>query len=436
MLLEQTVERLLGRLRLAVIFGGDKSSPGAVLYETANIRPWKSYEPVANDIADSLRRIGFRHVELMPDDARLLERLRRNKIHMAWLNSGGVQGYNSAAHAASMLELAGVPYVGHNPVATTSLDNKHIFKAMAQSAGIPTARFMTWDMMRGGLRPDVTSAVKRAFSGYCGPFIVKPVSGRASLHVEMVEDERLLPQAIERVFLATHNLVLVEEYLPGREYCVAACGPLVCRGGRIFSRPSPLIFALVERVLDDGEPIFTSMDVRPIVDNRVRRIDPIHERSTAEQLDRIGAEVFLNFHLDTLIRVDIREDQSGKLYVLEANPKPDLRRPVEGITNLISAGLPEGVGYDDLILSLFAQTLDRLMTNSASSIRHIAPLLHRGGSGRRAVGEKSLTPAMNDAIANANVRLLERLLVAADGKKQDRQVVSDGRSQGRKSPRR
>ena len=85
-------------LRLAVIFGGDKVSPGSVVYQASNTRPWKSYEAVAQDIAASLERIGFRNVQLMPDDMRLGDRVRREGIHMAWLNSGGVQGYNSAAH--------------------------------------------------------------------------------------------------------------------------------------------------------------------------------------------------------------------------------------------------------------------------------------------------------------------------------------------------
>ncbi|MFL5044745.1 MAG: D-alanyl-alanine synthetase, partial [Xanthobacteraceae bacterium] len=87
--LEAQIERLMPRLRLAVIFGGNKSTPGSVIYPSHNTRSWKSYEAVATDIAASLRRIGFRHVQLMPDDMHLGERLRREDIHMAWLNTGG-----------------------------------------------------------------------------------------------------------------------------------------------------------------------------------------------------------------------------------------------------------------------------------------------------------------------------------------------------------
>src|SRR5215211_5890840 len=57
--LDAQIERLMPRLRLAVIFGGNKSTPGSVIYPSHNTRSWKSYEAVAADIAASLRRIGL-----------------------------------------------------------------------------------------------------------------------------------------------------------------------------------------------------------------------------------------------------------------------------------------------------------------------------------------------------------------------------------------
>ena len=101
--LEARIERLMARVRLAVIYAGNKSTPGSVAYPSRNTRSWKSYEAVAADIAGSLRQLGFRHVHLMPDDMHLGERLLREGIHMAWLNTGGIQGYNPTAHAPAML---------------------------------------------------------------------------------------------------------------------------------------------------------------------------------------------------------------------------------------------------------------------------------------------------------------------------------------------
>src|SRR5581483_12282903 len=66
--LQRVIEQLMPRLRVAVIFGGDKSADDSVVYRTLNARSWKSYEPVAEDIAAALKRIGFRHVDVIPED--------------------------------------------------------------------------------------------------------------------------------------------------------------------------------------------------------------------------------------------------------------------------------------------------------------------------------------------------------------------------------
>src|SRR6478672_13018107 len=83
--LQNVIEQLKSRLRVAVVFGGNKVSPDSVVYRSQNTRSWKSYETVAEDIAASLRRSGFRHVDVMPEDMQLNDRLRRSGTHMAWL---------------------------------------------------------------------------------------------------------------------------------------------------------------------------------------------------------------------------------------------------------------------------------------------------------------------------------------------------------------
>ena len=392
--LEAQIERLRASLRLAVVFGGDKLAPGSVVYPSHNTRPGKSYEAVATDIAEALRRIGFRHVDLMPDDMHLGERLRSNNIHMAWLNTGGIQGYNPTAHAAAMLEMFGMPYVGHDSLATTILDNKHSFKCEALSAGLPTAPFLTWHMTRGAFRPEVNARFQHAFHDFAGPFVVKPVSGRASLHVHVVDDKAGLPHAVEEVYRATENLVLIEKYLPGREFCIAAAGPISAQQGRLVRRRDPFTFAALERVLSPDERIFTSMDVRPITQDRCqsvdRRRDPVHW----DALHRLARLVFLEFNLRSLVRIDMRYDENGSLHILEVNPKPDLKKPTEGVTNLISMGLPEaGMDYDDLILSLLADRLNFLLTHRRESVGHLVDLLYPRAHARPLHQERVSGPA-------------------------------------------
>jgi len=375
--LQEQIDRLRRRMTIAVIYGGDKRNAGAVIYPTANPRSWKSYEAVAQDITDALRRLGFRDVHMMPDDMTLGERLRKAGAHMAWLNTGGVQGFHPAAHTAGMLEMFGIPYVGHDPLSAATLDDKHAFKRALYSLGIPTAPFIIWHPGRESI-PLVTSRRFRdVFAAHTGGFIVKPVNGRASQHVLMVESTREVEDAVREVHARTNNAVLIEAFLSGSEYCIAVCGRVVARQGRLEMRNGPFVFSAAERVLAEDEKIFTSMDVQPITSGRVRLLDPDAEPLIVDELHEIAHDVFTEFGLETLIRLDIRADDAGELFVLEANPKPDLKRPRGDTLSLVCAGLAEhGMSYDDLILSLFADRIDVLFSQRRGMVNHLLQLLH------------------------------------------------------------
>lgn len=363
-------------MRIAVIFGGDKSADGAVIHQTFNTRTWKSYQAVADDIALSLKRVGCRYVDVMPEDMGLGQRLRDHSIHMAWLNTGGVQGYNPMCHASALLEMLGVPYVGHDPFTVTMLDNKHSFKRDLLALGLPTAAFMSWHPGRGRLVPKDLRRFRSIFGGYSGPFIVKPVSGRASQHVHMVECEDDLPDIVDAVFEATQNHVLIERYLSGREFCVAVCGPVIAKDGKLERYEKPFVFGAVERVLEPDEKIFTSMDLRPITVDRVRTLDPTNDAAVLAQLHELATEVFCELGLETLVRLDVRADESGRMFLLEANPKPDLKAPTKNKTNLVCSSLAQyGMSYDDLILSLLADRVDLLFSQRRGAVTHLTSLL-------------------------------------------------------------
>jgi hypothetical protein len=119
------------------------------------------------------------------------------------------------------------------------------------------------------------------------------------------------------------------------------------------------------------------MDVRPITKERCHGLDARSEPTLAADMHRLARDVYLEFSLGSLIRIDLRCDETGALKILEANPKPDLKMPNGHVTSLISEGLAEtGMGYDDLILSLLADRVDFLLTHRRQSVRHIIDLLH------------------------------------------------------------
>ncbi len=374
-LLPEYIEKLFSKLRIAVIYGGDKTALNSVIYQTHNTRSWKSYKIVAAEIQDTLKKLGFQQVFLIPEDMNLPENLQKNNIHLAWLNTGGVQGYNPVCHGAAILEMLGIPYVGHNPLYSSILDNKHIFKRELLAIQVKTATFFTWHPYPQGKFNPTDSNFQAAFGDYSGPFIVKPVSGRASLHVYLVDRVTDLPDIMECVYQATDNMVLVEKYLPGREFCVAVGGYVTCIGGKLYKKNQPFAFSALERIFEPGERIFTSMDQKPISGDRAKLITEA-ELKLKQDLLQLSQKVYTHLGLQSLIRIDIRTDNDGILSVLEANPKPDLKRPQPGISSLVALGLDEyKMSYEDLIISIFADRLDYLFSRIPKNIDHIFALL-------------------------------------------------------------
>ena len=373
-LLPQYIDIFKKRLRIAVIFGGNKKKPGSVLFEGLNSRPYKSYEAVANDIAHTLAQLGFQHISVIPDDMGLPHELARQNIHFAWLNTAGVQGYNPTAHTPSMLEMLGIPYVGHDPLNTTVLDNKDVFKRELQALQLPTAPFVTWKTDRGLLGFNIDH-FKHTFGGFNGPFVVKPVSGRASLHVHIVKNLEELTETIENVYRYNRDNVIVEKYLPGREFAVSVGGYIRYRDGELLKQARPMTFSYIERLFEPNEEIFTSMDQRAISHERIRVLgDQPEDLHVQHQLKRLAQRVYWEFSLQSLVRLDIRMDEVGRMFILEANPKPDLKRPRNGVTSLTAAGLhKEHMTYPDLIMGLICDRIDYLMTHRSD----IHPHFHR-----------------------------------------------------------
>ena len=100
------------------------------------------------------------------------------------------------------------------------------------------------------------------------------------------------------------------------------------------------------------------------------------DRPLYDEIHALGRQVFEELDLETLVRLDLRADAAGRLYVLEANPKPDLAAPSVERTSLVCAGLPEhGMSYDDLVLGLLADRLDILFCRRRGSAHRLLELL-------------------------------------------------------------
>jgi len=355
---KELLQRARDGLKIAIVYAGDKNHPDAVIERQMNSRDWKSYRLVAEDIAGALEGEGFSDVIVLPEDRHLGDAISRSNIDLVWLNSGGVQGLNPMAHAPALLEMLGVPYIGHNPLAVSLLDNKHVFKSMCMAASLPTARSVVIAPFVEDCNFIESGNFESVFHGFPGPFVIKPVSGRASKNVYFAESKIEVTHAVEDVWNETGHLCLIEEYLPGNEFAISIMGSRVRQDGEFVTHGGPFAFSAVQRRFEPHEKIFTSMDVKPITYDRIRLLDLSRERELISKIENLARQVFARFTLNSLVRLDMRESRDGELQLLEANPKPDLKRPSEHTASITCAGLAQrGMSYADLIVSILADRM-------------------------------------------------------------------------------
>jgi len=145
---------------------------------------------------------------------------------------------------------------------------------------------------------------------------------------------------------------LVEEYIEGRELYVGAVG-----NERVRVLPTwELDFG---KLAESGEPIATArvkhspgyqkkhgIDIR-----RAEGLDPTIERLVR----RTTRRVYRMLELDGYARVDYRLKATGELYLLEANPNPEIAEKEE----FASAAAAAGLRYKALLARVLTLALTR-----------------------------------------------------------------------------
>lgn len=227
----------------------------------------------------------------------------------------GIQGQNRYTHVPAMLEMLGIPYTGSGPEAHAVVQDKVMTKIVLQKNNLPTPGFWVFSS------PDDT------FDDLIFPVIVKPKMESTSMGMEVVDNWDDLRNAVEKQMQKYSQDILVEQFIPGREFAVGLLG----NGNHIEILP------VVEMDLK-GDP----NRIQTITDKKVTPIDKIcpAELTTeqTEEIQRISLTAFKKLGLNDYTRVDFRMDKDGNFYVLELNSMASLGKTGSYYTAAKTAG--------------------------------------------------------------------------------------------------
>ena len=232
-------------------------------------------------------------------------------------------------NVVSYLELLRVPYTGSNPRGLLLAKDKGLSKRLMAYHRIPMPEFTVF---RRGEKVRVPKRL--AF-----PLIVKSLTEEASLGISqasVVEDEHKLRERVSFIHTSVATDALVERFIDGRELYVGVMG-----NQRL-------------RVLPVWEMQFTKMpdDVRHIATERVKWSLKYQEKygiktgeltevtdGLSQRIRHLCKRVYRSLELSGYARIDLRLDKDGKIYVLEANPNPQIAREEDFAESAKRAGI-------------------------------------------------------------------------------------------------
>jgi D-alanine-D-alanine ligase len=258
-----------------------------------------------------------------------------------------------------------------SPCLSLTLD-KWRTKAVLREAGIPAPTGII-----------VTAGASLSGEGLgMGPFIVKPAESDASegINSSSVFGE-YCPQMEETVRVIHRNLnqpVLIEQYIDGREFNVS----VIQDGNDIRVMP---IAEIDFSAFVPGKARIVDYAAKWLPDsfeykNTPRVIPANISEDVADRIKVVAVKAWHALGCQDFIRVDMRMDAKGGIYVLEVNANPDISLDA-GFAAALSAGSVPG---DEFVRMVVSNAVERLHQQKALQ-RHPVPgdIVHGSFSVRR-----------------------------------------------------
>ncbi len=290
------------------------------------------------DVTAALRTLGHEVFKIGVYDelAQLRRTIRERKPHVVFNLLEEFKGRPVFDHnVVSYLELMGAAYTGNNPRGLVITRNKALTKKILHYHRVATPRFAVFPLRRKVREPRRLDY----------PIIVKSMSAEASegiAQASVVSSFEALAERVGFIHERVGTAALAEEYIEGRELYVGVMG-----NQRLQVLP-PWELGL-DKLPGGAYPIAT-YKVKWDIDYQKRHditIGPAE--NLPEKLEReivtVTKRCYRALELEGYARLDFRLREDGRLFLLEANPNPDISRDAE----FASSALQAGYEYERLI---------------------------------------------------------------------------------------
>ncbi|MGB7921390.1 MAG: D-alanine--D-alanine ligase [Desulfobacterales bacterium] len=253
----------------------------------------------------------------------------------------GLNGIGREAQVPAALDVYGIPYTFSDPLVMALTLHKSMTKRVVRDAGIPTADF-------GVVR--LRSEAGRI--PFPPPYFIKPVAegtGKGVSPQSIIRRPEDLAAACETLIVAFRQPVLVERYLPGREFTVGIVGT----GDR-----ARVLGTIEVHLLDGAEPEVYSYINKERCEELVEyRLGRPYDDPPVKEAEAIALRAWQVLECRDAGRIDLRCDQAGKPHFMEVNPLAGLH-PFHSDLPIICNHI--GMPYEDLIREIVESAAKRI----------------------------------------------------------------------------
>ncbi len=291
-------------------------------------------------IEETLQSLGF-ETDRIGNDFELMKRLiKKEKWDIVFNICEGMNGYGRESIVPALLENYKIPHVFSDPLTLAISLNKGMAKRIFKSLNISTPDFYVVNNIEDA------DKIKIDY-----PLFAKPIgegTGKGIGPDSKVNNLNELKKLCDKLLTTFKQAVLVEKYLPGREFTVGIVGT----GNDACS------IGVMEVInLQDKENIY-SYDNKEFCEEKVEY--KFIEGEVGDKCKKISIEAWNALECRDGGRVDVRMDDKGNVNVLEINPLAGLH-PEHSDLPIISnfAGIP----YKELIKRIMNSALKRYNLN-------------------------------------------------------------------------
>jgi len=292
-------------------------------------------------IENSLRELGYR-TERIGNAKALVRALAANRRwDLAFNIAEGMFGVGREAVVPALLDAYRIPYTFSDPAVLTIALDKALTKRIVRDAGVPTAPFACLHAVADIARVDLPY-----------PLFLKPLAegtGKGISNRSKVQNPAELREVATELLARYHQPVLVETFLPGREFTVGLAG----------SGDTAEVLGVIEVNFKTGSGEIYSYQTKTDYEKLVTYTVP--DDAVSREAAQVARSAWQVLRCMDAGRADIRCDAAGRPNFIEVNPLAGLNPTHSDLPILCRLN---GIGFTQLIGRIMTEAVRRNLSNT------------------------------------------------------------------------